>query len=670
MKTTIGGDRIGSGNRQEVSLKNFKRSNHDLGTKWRSSMAAGTVVPFMNLIGLPGDSFDIELAADVVTLPTVGPLFGSFKMQLDVFQIPLRIYNSLLHMNKRGIGNDMSKVLLPQLRIRAQKGGNVTAEQELQDDIQVNPSALIKYLGISGIGNISNQADGLYTREFNATPLLGYWDVIKNFYVNNQEERAFVIHTDNDSIGQGQQVTAMSVYPDGVNYNGNILGNPIALTGITNDYRLEIAFEDGAEEPDPVKFRFLVDAGDTSLSTHFGSIVWDTTIPTIPRLICTQIASTANQTQEGYDPYYGEPTGGWNLQPKLVEFPLSNLDDTRLAILRHTPDTTPYIINETNLTPYNVNALYTGPANDRTFSCRYPQEGLAVKTYQSDLFNTWINTEWLDGANGVNAVTAVDTTGNSFTIDALNLAKKIYIMLNRVAISGGTFDDWLDAVYEHERPRSMEEPLYHGSLIKEIAFEEVISNAATDVGGVQQPLGELGGRGRLTDKHKGGKMKIKIHEHSIIMGLVSITPRVEYSNGNDWSSNLKTMNDFHKPDLDAIGFQELITEQMTWQSSAFDGTNVTYASAGKVPAWINYMTDVDRCYGNFAYGQSEDFMVLNRGYQTATDGSIKDLTTYIDPVKYNYIFAQTSRDAMNFWVHIGKKIYARRKMSAKVIPNL
>jgi hypothetical protein len=165
-------------------------------------------------------------------------------------------------------------------------------------------------------------------------------------------------------------------------------------------------------------------------------------------------------------------------------------------------------------------------------------------------------------------------------------------------------------------------------------------------------------------------MKIKIHEHSIIMGLVSITPRVEYSNGNDWSSNLKTMNDFHKPDLDAIGFQELITEQMTWQSSAFDGTNVTYASAGKVPAWINYMTDVDRCYGNFAYGQSEDFMVLNRGYQTATDGSIKDLTTYIDPVKYNYIFAQTSRDAMNFWVHIGKKIYARRKMSAKVIPNL
>ena len=49
MKTEIGGDRLGSGNKQEVSLRNYERSSHDLGYIWRSSMASGTLVPFMSV---------------------------------------------------------------------------------------------------------------------------------------------------------------------------------------------------------------------------------------------------------------------------------------------------------------------------------------------------------------------------------------------------------------------------------------------------------------------------------------------------------------------------------------------------------------------------------------------------------------------------------------------
>ena len=39
----------------------------------------------------------------------------------------------------------------------------------------------------------------------------------------------------------------------------------------------------------------------------------------------------------------------------------------------------------------------------REFYSSYPQVGLAIKTYQSDIFNNWINTEWIDGENGINA---------------------------------------------------------------------------------------------------------------------------------------------------------------------------------------------------------------------------------------------------------------------------
>ena len=67
---------------------------------------------------------------------------------------------------------------------------------------------------------------------------------------------------------------------------------------------------------------------------------------------------------------------------------------------------------------------------------------------------------------------------------------------------------------------------------------------------------------------------------------------------------------------------------------------------------------------------SESFMVLNRNYSINAKEQIEDLTTYIDQVKFNYIFADTDLDAMNFWVQTRFDIKARRLISAKQIPNL
>ena len=97
----------------KVELHNYERSTHDLGYIWRSTMSAGTLVPFMTQVALPGDTFDITLDAFVNTHPTVGPLFGSFKMQLDIFQCPIRLYQGQLHNNKLGIGMNMASVKLP-----------------------------------------------------------------------------------------------------------------------------------------------------------------------------------------------------------------------------------------------------------------------------------------------------------------------------------------------------------------------------------------------------------------------------------------------------------------------------------------------------------------------------------------------------------------------------
>ena len=158
------------------------------------------------------------------------------------------------------------------------------------------------------------------------------------------------------------------------------------------------------------------------------------------------------------------------------------------------------------------------------------------------------------------------------------------------------------------------------------------------------------------------------------MCISSITPRIDYSQGNEFDMDLDNMDDIHKPALDGIGYQDSVNGERAWWADYYDaGAEVKKTSAGKTVAWINYMTNVNKVYGNFAAGMPEEFMVLNRNYTPKIDTNgvaIEDLTTYIDPVKFNYIFADTNLDAMNFWLQIKFDIKARRLISAKQIPNL
>ena len=98
----------------------------------------------------------------------------------------------------------------------------------------------------------------------------------------------------------------------------------------------------------------------------------------------------------------------------------------------------------------------------------------------------------------------------------------------------------------------------------------------------------------------------------------------------------------------------------------------TVKSIGKQPAWINYKTNFNKTHGNFAAGQDEAFMVLNRNYKINENSisNIEDATTYIDPEKYNHIFADTSLYAMNYWIQMGVENECRRLISASNIPNL
>lgn len=670
----LGGDRIGSGNKMNVHLKGYERSTHDLGSIWRSTMSAGTLVPFMVQYALPGDTFDIDLGADVKTYPTLGPLFGSFKMQLDVFQCPVRLYQGDLHNNKLGIGMDMSNIKLPQIKAEIWADNRQLTEdnQKVWDGKHVNPSSLMAYLGIRGFGKTiatgsPTPENGYVDVEMNAIPLVAYWDIFKNYYANKQEEDAYVIH------GSNVEITDIAYKLDGGG-GGSFLPNVEKTLPVTEIDSMYIVGNNINEDNVSIQIENIGTPKWRTLKEWTNENLFTVTQENDNEIIIMGKGGLAQSEVSMIG--INENAVFVSDEISLKRFKLENLDKMREEILKKAGQGTVRISKET-IEPYGL-ALQRTSVNDSnnwydgliTIKAMNTQEGLAVKTYQSDIFNNWLQTEWIDGDNGINAITAIDTSSGSFSIDTLNLSQKVYDLLNRIAVSGGSYEDWLESVWAHQGYRRAESPIYHGGLSKEVVFSEVVGTAETEADGILNPLGSLAGKGGLSQKHKGGKVTIKVDEPSVIIGIVSLTPRIDYSQGNEWHVNLKTMDDFHKPALDGIGFQELITEQMSANDVIREDDDVTYFSAGKQPAWINYMTNYNRAYGHFAEEDKSMFMTLNRRYEYDHNGRIKDLTTYIDPAKFNYLFAQNDRGAQNFWVQIAMDITARRKMSAKIIPNL
>jgi hypothetical protein len=548
---------------------------------------------------------------------------------------------------------------------------------------QVNPSSLLAYLGIKGFGYSDvNQ----YMRRFPAIFNLAYWDIFKNYYANKQEEDAYVITGINHTwkkISIGDGVTWLKTWTD----NSSEAYRIEPTTEKPKYIRLE--FEENISPEEVNEIQFLTNDPNLAVAanrlTKLGdAFIFERTNPEALGLgepenpkkatkvyvyrVKKIIQIAYNKGAAGKTPI----TMPDNQKIKLTQFPLKNIDEERTLILA-APSSTPYTLDPQKMPYAAAIAPIELPSYDRkktytSSSAWYSQAGLAVKTYLSDRFNNWLNTEWIDGTTGgINAITAVDVTDGKLTMDALILQKKIFNMLNRVAITDGTYQAWREATYGIRSATLPESPIFCGGMQSEIAFDEIVSNSATD----EEPLGTLAGRGVATMYKSGRGLKIKCTEPSMIMALGSITPRIDYSQGNKWWTRLETMDDFHKPTLDAIGFQELITEEMAaWNTELDDNYNCIYSSLGKQPSWIEYTTDVNETYGEFAVGMPLAFMCLNRVYEENSDHTIGNASTYIDPTIYNNIFAESRLSSQNFWVQVAFDVTARRVMSAKQIPNL
>lgn len=696
---TLGGkNRVGSGSKIKTNLREFDRSTFDMSSTLKTTISAGTLVPIWQDVALPGTTHDINIYLDMITGPTIGPLFGSFKLQADAYSIPIRLYQAQMHNNKNGVGLHMENIKMPLLRLKASNPKSTTYNEPNfdLDNYQINPSHVLSYTNdLRGLG-IHEQPIGeglaIVNRDVNATSYIGYYDIGKNFYCNKQEGVGYIIHS--TPLTELAEFTLLRIFGSGTGYTLTEIpedGDPVNTFVIvfTTDSKLQGNIENVFEPFDPERITIYMTKEAIGVwyraTDIFENISWvqDSITPTTWLLEMTKPKQFVLDQLAGYGigNYRFNRGATGETSPRLTEFPLSDIDDLREDILSKIKETEPYIIEwgdidsdipDTSVFKIPLSYSLDGDGRILSSSMTQDQDGLMVGTYMSDVFNNWLDSEQVGLADTLSAIKVQNVEGQDLIyVNEISLKTKVWELFNAINTMGGSLIDYYDAVYDHEVWMGTYSPVYCGGISKTLRFQQIISNAETP----DQPLGTLAGRGVLTGDKHGGSLKIKTDEPSVIMIIAKLTPMLDYSQGNWWFNNIKTMSEFHNPYLDRIGFQDLITDKMAWWDTKLEGTfgsmTTSFRSAGKQTAWIDYQTNYNRVKGNFAKKNNQMFMVQARNYEANIGGTtptIANLTTYIDPANSNYIFAETELTAMNFMLEAHVEAEARRKMSSKTQP--
>lgn len=364
----------------------------------------------------------------------------------------------------------------------------------------------------------------------------------------------------------------------------------------------------------------------------------------LPLLIYLDIWRTYYAARHSkYAPYIGADGGDaanvqWDME-------LRELDD----FFTYLPDGDPDI---TDILPQNYK---------QTLFHREYQDlgGLMLRCHLPDRMNVILNSSFYD--QNVTSVT-VDTTGDSFQVDQLVTAKKLWNSRNKDAMTNGTFRDWVRSHYGVTPNLMSDQPTFLGSTSSEIVFEDIraTANTQTDAGDAQY-LGDKASTGKAYGNSR--RHRCVADKPGFVMVLASIVPRVDYGQYEERYMRYKKLSDTFRPEFNGIGLQDVLVSDLNTSWQPYSGNKFSYTpemdpnkvAVGKTIAWAEYQTAVNRVAGTFL--NTERSWVLLRdfnGVNPVTTSNPAGLTPnidrlpYIEPGMYSRGFADNALKAQNF----------------------
>lgn len=626
-----------------ISFPEPKQSNFNLGRVNRFSADVGWVIPCYVEEILPNSYKRLDVEALIQTNATVAPLMGSFKVKVDCFFVPLRLYYR--HLSLNNINPDFTDnfglhyIPIPNfdnsVQVDSLSGQNAVpitdtssyavtyykyndlwyennqTSSAFNQCLQVAPSSLIDYLGILPVGFHNFAFKGF--KKLNGNPFIAYFDIWRNYYAN----------------------------PHDINVPMRISNN----TYIDDNDQRALSYND----------------------TYIPLSVFDDFI----RNISTRSLSNAT--------------------PQQLDV-LSIFNDT---VTRSSPGGMPsnlkFMMNIPLFSGQAVTSSYVSGASIPKADTRNGMHfGLLRCTYMDDYFNSRFRNEFVSYMEDKSKVTVQN---NQFTISQLRMQNRIAKYVDKSIFSDTRFGSWIKAHFGVKTNNKLDIPQFLGSISSNIIFNDIYSLAQTGNGGItaNQALGSRASLGQGYINNKGSFVEFKATEPGFIMCMFRIIPYVSYFQGIKKMYLKTNFQDMYKPEYDAVGYDDLQTLEMCALSEYFDNfqrerptsftpidINTFNVSLGKHPAYMEYMTSFDEVHGLFAKKFDYGFWTLNRPVNDKFYNQVSEefssfemlnVSTYVTPEYYNSIFA-VDKYTDNFQVQIRFYDKTKQPMSKQILPHL
>lgn len=202
-----------------LTRRRNKKSNVNLSHVSPTTLAPGNLIPISFTRIFAGDDLRFKPSAFVQAMPMNAPLVNGFKLCLEYFFVPDRLYNWDLLMDNTGVTDDPDNVKFPQIQSPAEyTSGTVkfalNSESAARGDAArlansvVQPGSLADYCGfpVGLFPTYQVVADTDDRNQFCALKMLGVLDIFYHYYVNQQIETfSTALFTPTLNFGSGEE---------------------------------------------------------------------------------------------------------------------------------------------------------------------------------------------------------------------------------------------------------------------------------------------------------------------------------------------------------------------------------------------------------------------------------------------------------------------------------
>lgn len=312
-----------------------------------------------------------------------------------------------------------------------------------------------------------------------------------------------------------------------------------------------------------------------------------------------------------------------------------------------------------------------------------PNAGLFFAMYEPDYYNNFLSSKV-----GVTKAT-VDTSGDSFSIHELYFQNSKQLLIDRFDLSGGTFSAWSKTVWGTRASRAADVPDIIGSTTTVIDPRNItaVANTYSNTSSQNTYTGELFGQinNAASTVNKKYKYILGSREDGILIIVQQLIPCVDYSEGFDIEILRTNFLDEYYPQFAQLGYQNVPKRIYSAMPPLNDDGIVINidennfkmdSSIAKQISWLDLMTDTNRVHGEFSNFGMYEYWVLKRRYtkyaSAESSGNLREssfaLTSYIDPLDWQYPFAGQTIGDPNFFFQINLDIKALRPIGKRFMP--